>query len=128
MLQAGNTVTVTVRNPRYESRHLYANNYNGPKFEEYTGTVVYDKWHGDELVGLTTNQPGFPLRVLSKKNIVKVEGADFVHTPVVSETKTIFVEGTKGNSYVVTIHNGKKSCTCAGFSFRKTCKHLDLLI
>ena len=35
------------------------------------------------------------------------------------------VPGSNGSSYEIKLENGTpKTCTCAGFSFRKTCKHL----
>jgi hypothetical protein len=38
-------------------------------------------------------------------------------------TKT--VAGTKGKTYVVTtLPTGRQTCTCPGFTFRRTCKHL----
>jgi hypothetical protein len=38
-------------------------------------------------------------------------------------TKT--VAGSKGKSYTVTtLPTGRKTCTCSGYTFRKTCKHI----
>jgi uncharacterized Zn finger protein len=43
----------------------------------------------------------------------------------VSDTpKTIKIAGSKGAFYTVTVHGTKKTCTCAGFSFRRSCKHI----
>lgn len=40
---------------------------------------------------------------------------------------TIVIEGSNGNEYAVTIENGvATSCTCPGYTFRKTCKHLAM--
>lgn len=35
---------------------------------------------------------------------------------------------SKGNEYIVEEDNGKYSCTCAGFSFRGKCKHIEAVI
>lgn len=123
MLIVGNNVTVKVRNPLYHARSRYANGYNGPEFTEYTGTVVHEKWYGDDKIGLTTDVRGYPVRVLSRHNIVEVGGAKLDYTPVKSARKTITVQGSKGNTYIVTKENGKATCTCPGYGFRKTCKH-----
>jgi hypothetical protein len=123
MLIVGNTVTVKVRNPLYHARDRYANGYNGPEFTEYTGTVVHEKWYGDDKIGLTTDVRGYPVRVLSRHNIVEVSGAKFEYVPVKSARETITVQGSKGNTYIVTKENGKATCTCPGYGFRKTCKH-----
>lgn len=46
---------------------------------------------------------------------------------IVGDTKTWTIQGSRGNSYVVvrTIH--RWSCTCPGFQFRKTCRHIKEL-
>jgi hypothetical protein len=125
MLTVGNSVTVKVRNPLYHARNRYANGYVGPEFAEYTGTVVHEKWHGDDKIGLTTDVRGYPVRVLSKSNIVEVSGAKVDYTPVKSDREIITVQGSKGNTYIVTKENGKVSCSCPGHQYRKTCKHVQ---
>ena len=127
MLTVGSTVTVKVRNSLYDMRDRYANGYVGPEFNEYTGIVVHEKWYGDDKIGLTTDMKHFPVRVLSRANIVEVMGAKVDYTPVKSNRETITVQGSKGNTYIVTKENGKASCTCPGFGFRKTCKHVQEL-
>ena len=128
MLTVGNTVTVKVRNSLYDMRDRYANSYVGPEFNEYTGIVVHEKWYGDDKIGLTTDMKHFPVRVLSLANIVEVMGAKVDYTPVKSTRETITVQGSKGNTYIVTKENGKATCTCPGFGFRKTCKHVQGLV
>lgn len=128
MLTVGNSVTVKVRNPLYHARDRYANGYVGPEFTEYTGTVVHEKWHGDDKIGLTTDVRGYPVRVLSKANIVEVSGAKVDYTPVKSDREVITVQGSKGNTYIVTKENGKVSCSCPGHQYRKTCKHVQELV
>ena len=125
MLTVGNTVTVKVRNSLYDVRDRYANGYVGPEFNEYTGIVVHEKWYGDDKIGLTTDMKHFPVRVLNRANIVEVMGAKVDYTPVKSTRETITVQGSKGNTYIVTKENGKASCTCPGYGFRKTCKHVQ---
>ena len=125
MLTVGNTVTIKVRNSLYDVRDRYANGYVGPEFNEYTGIVVHEKWYGDDKIGLTTDMKHFPVRVLSLANIVEVLGAKVDYTPVKSTRETITVQGSKGNTYIVTKENGKATCTCPGFGFRKTCKHVQ---
>ena len=127
MLTVGNTVTVKVRNSLYDVRDRYANCYVGPEYNEYTGIVVHEKWYGDDKIGLTTDMKHFPVRVLNRANIVEVMGAKVDYTPVKSSRETITVQGSKGNTYIVTKENGKATCTCPGFGFRKTCKHVQEL-
>ena len=128
MFNAGDVVTVKVRNSLYDVRDRYANGYVGPEFNEYTGIVVHEKWYGDDKIGLTTDMKHFPVRVLSRANIVEVMGAKVDYTPVQSTRETITVQGSKGNTYIVTKENGKVSCSCPGYGFRKTCKHVQELV
>lgn len=127
MLNVGQMVTVKVRNPLYHARDRYANGYIGPEFTEYTGTVVHEKWYGDDKIGLTTDVRGYPIRVLSRANIVEVSGAKVDYQPAKSSREVITVQGSKGQTYIVTKENGKASCTCPGYSFRKSCKHVQEL-
>lgn len=85
MLTIGQTVTVKVRNPLYPMRSRYANGYIGPEFYEYTGTVVHESWYGDDKIGLTTDVRGYPIRVISRANIVEVSGAKVDYQPAKSE-------------------------------------------
>lgn len=40
-------------------------------------------------------------------------------------TDTQVVQGAKGKQYIITtLPTGRKTCTCPGFSFRRTCKHI----
>lgn len=44
---------------------------------------------------------------------------------VKSATTTREVKGSKGAVYIVTTHpNGKVTCSCPGYTYRRTCKHL----
>ena len=35
------------------------------------------------------------------------------------------VEGSRGNTYTVKLSNGSYSCNCAGYGFRRKCRHID---
>lgn len=45
------------------------------------------------------------------------------HT-VTSDTQTWTVEGSRGAQYVVARNKNSWSCTCPGFQFRRSCKHV----
>ena len=123
MLTVGNEVTIKVRNALYDVRDRYANGYVGPEFNNYTGTIVREKFFATDEVGITTGDPRFPVRRIHRNRIVEVGGAKLDYTPVKSDRITKTVQGSKGNTYIVTAENGKATCTCQGFSFRKSCKH-----
>ncbi len=125
MLTVGNEVTIKVKNVMWPVRHRYANGVAGPEFNTYSGTIVREKWFGAEEIGITTGDPSFPFRRIHRSRIVEVGGAKVDYTPVKTETITKTVQGSKGNSYVVTKNGSNVRCTCPGYSFRKTCKHIQ---
>jgi hypothetical protein len=123
MLTVGNEVTIKVRNALYDVRHRYASGVVGPEFNIYTGIIVHEKWYGDDKIGITSDARGLPVRVIDRARIVEVGGATIDYAPVKSDRITKTVQGSKGNTYIVTAENGKATCTCQGYSFRKSCKH-----
>ena len=129
LLTVGNTVTIRVKNILWPNRHLYANGYVGPEFNVYTGTVMREKWFDSEEIGLTTDDPSFKFRRIMRHRIVEVNNkqVDYVK-PVEEKRIEITVQGSKGNAYTVVKEKGKKSCTCPGFGFRRTCKHIELVV
>ncbi len=128
MFNVGDTVTIKVRNALYDVRHRYANGYVGPEFNVYTGTIVREKFFDADEIGITTGDSRFPFRRIHRSQIVEVSGAKIDYTPVKSVREVITVQGSKGNTYIVTKENGKATCTCPGFGFRKTCKHVQELV
>jgi hypothetical protein len=123
MLEVGNTVTIKVQNVLWPVRHRYASGVAGPEFNFYTGTIMREKWFATDEIGITTGDPRFPFRRIHRSRIVEVGGAKIDYAPIKSDKITKTVQGSKGQTYIVTAENGKATCTCAGFQFRKTCKH-----
>ena len=129
LLTVGNTVTIKVKNILWLSRHLYAPGLVSQEFNTYTGTVMREKWFDSDEIGLTTNNPDFTFRRIMRHRIVEVNNkkVDYVK-PIEEKRIEITVQGSKGNSYTVVKEKGKKSCTCPGFSFRRTCKHIESVV
>lgn len=109
---------VIVRNPEHARQSVWF--FEQPEFFEYEGEEVKVKWATADELALSTGNPEFPFRIIQKSRIVKIDGKPFENKAV---TVTKVVKGSKGNEYVVTGSNGKWSCTCPGFQFRKSCKH-----
>ena len=86
--------------------------------------VTVPKWVDYPAIALSTGERNFPVRIIAKENIVKInnESTKFTAEPV--EKRTIKVNGSKGSTYLVTINGKYKSCTCAGFQFRRNCRHI----
>lgn len=79
---------------------------------------------------LSVNCQLAPVREFNLKNVVDIQyfdGIEAASNNVDSEVKILVVKGSKGDEYVVTKEGNKTSCTCLGFSFRRSCRHLSLI-
>lgn len=123
-LNVGDVVTIKVINPLYHTRDRSADGVVGPQFIEYTGTVIKQKWFKPNEIGLTTNDVLFPFRVLNIDRIVEVGGNKVDYSTTKSDTVTKTVQGSKGETYIVTKNGNNVHCTCNGYRFRNTCKHV----
>ena len=128
LLEIGKTVTIKVENIMWPSRHLYAVGVVKGEFNYYTGTIMREKWFAHDEIGITTGNPDFPFRRIRRERIVAVNGAGVVFSPPPKvERIEKVVEGSKGNTYTVIKDGSRATCTCPGYSFRKTCKHLVMV-
>lgn len=66
-------------------------------------------------------------RIIHTSVVVDLDVVSGTSSDVQTETKTIKVSGSKGEVYEVTLEDGRATCTCPAFTFRKTCKHLKAL-
>lgn len=55
------------------------------------------------------------------------DGREALKNKIQGETKTWTVEGSKGSKYVVVRAKNSWSCTCPGFQFRRSCRHITQL-
>ena len=109
---------VTVRNPLFGSdRYLVAQS----QYYTYVGEPVSLKHVGADSLALTTGIADFPIRVIPRSWILSIDGTVYTHTA--SQTLSKIVKGSKGEEYTVTL-GAKPTCTCTGFQFRRTCKHI----
>ena len=125
-LKAGELVTIKVKNPVWSMRNAYASYVQIPEFNTYTGRVVLN--HGavrSGQIGLTNDHPEFDLRVIDIERIVSLGDEEVVSEPNKPSSQAWTVQGSKGETYVVTLDHGRFDCTCPGFQFRKACKHVD---
>jgi len=91
--------------------------------EKFVGEVVPNfRWLTGDQVCLTTGDKYFPVRVLEKKWIVSIDGARV--EPRIEEPRTVVVPSSRGGEYLVTITGESRSCTCPGFTYRRTCRHV----
>lgn len=111
---------VRVRNPEF-GRDVWR--FVQPEFFEYTGSEVKLKHVGADELALSTGNPEWPVRVIQRKWIESIDGVAHI-VPASSKVLTRVVRGSKGEEYVVTGQGSTATCTCTGFAFRKTCKHV----
>lgn len=111
---------VKVQNPQFNRPGIWM--FDQPEFFEYEGEEVQVKWLNPNQIALSTGNPEFPFRVLNKSLIVSINNQAMEEKE--SSVKTFTVKGSRGDSYTVTVGSGKMHCTCSGFQFRKSCKHV----
>ena len=128
-LEAGQFVKIKVENVMWPYRDRYA--FSQPEFNYYEGQVLYEKWFKPNEVGITTGDPRFPFRRIQKERIVEVNGEESkfsqqsLSVPEDSEQRTISVKGSTGSLYEVQVGGGRgSSCSCKGYQFRGSCRHI----
>lgn len=94
--------------------------------ETFTGEIVPNfKWLSDARVCLTTGKPNFPVRVLEKRWITSVDGVE-TSPPPPARASVREVTGSRGEVYTVsTDEDGVATCSCKGFVYRRSCKHVS---
>jgi hypothetical protein len=60
-------------------------------------------------------------------NLEYADGRIAVQEAVKEDTETWLVAGSKGSKYTVVRTRNKWTCTCPGFQFRKSCRHIQEL-
>lgn len=124
MLQVGNDVVIKVRHVLWDVRHRYATGVVGPEFEYYSGTVTQQKYTNPDEIAITTNDPRIAFRRIQRSRIVEVGGVKIDYVPPSPNKIVKTIQGSKGDTYIVTKENGKTTCTCSGFQYRKACRHI----
>ena len=103
--------------------------YGKTQINTYEGMEMpTPKWIDYPALALSTGERVFPLRIIDRANIVSIDNAVVEHKITAEPVKkTIKVNGSKGSTYLVTINGKHKSCTCAGYQFRRSEEHTSEL-
>lgn len=116
----GSVVRVTTK---FVDNYIYATE----EFRYFTheGTVIPSpSWVMD---GFTmTADTNSKMRVISLQNIEKIEyiTGKGERVKAMGGIRVFKVKSkSKGSTYMVTMQNGKFSCDCLGFQYRKACRH-----
>lgn len=98
-----------------------------PDFQVYEGTIVPNyKWLNDRQFCMTGDDR-MKIRVIGLGMVKDIELVSGSMQNVNTDIKVFEVAGSKGNKYIVTKDSKGWTCTCSGFSFRKSCKHISEL-
>ncbi len=108
-----------VYNTMYERRTSYF--FEIPEFNYYEGDEVNVKWIKPEEIAVSTGLKDFSFRVIQRKYIREIDGKPYKFEVKPKKEEVRLVQGSNGKVYEVTSH----SCTCPGFTFRGTCKHVS---
>ena len=111
---------VQVRNTQFGRPNIWM--FEQPEFFEFEGDEFNAKWIDPTQLALTTGNPEWPVRVIARKNILSINNQTVEQ--IKSDVRTVKIKGSKGDEYIVTVGNGKINCTCSGFQFRRSCKHV----
>lgn len=116
---------VKTLNPRWDTRQSYF--FELQQFEEFEGEELPPpKWvDATANLVLSTGQEDFPMRIIPRNWIVEINGTTIAVPKPHAAIRQVQITGSKGSSYVVTL-GLVKTCTCSGFQFRRTCKHISI--
>ena len=126
----GQEVRLKVKNVMWPYRDRYAPGVIRDEYQIFEGKIVFEKWFNNQ-VGLTTDLPHFPMRVINVERIVEVDGkkskfdSQSLQTSNNGKRRRINVKGSRGNLYQVEVGGGRGSfCSCPGYQFRSHCRHI----
>lgn len=109
---------IRVENLLWPRRHLYF--FPIEQYEEYEGDEIAVKWVTQDQLALTTGLPDFTFRVIERSRILAIDDQPYEYKKALVKSGVKLVKGSKGQTYEVTAN----SCTCAGFTFRGSCRHI----
>ena len=98
-----------------------------PDHHVFEGTVLTShKWLNDRQFCMTGDET-MKVRVIDMSLVRDIELLSGTMQSVNTTAQVFEVSGSKGNKYIVTKDSKGWDCTCPGFSFRKSCKHVSEL-
>lgn len=112
---------IKVKNLMWARRAAYS--FDIPEHLEFDGEAVAPKWLSKDQMALRVDDLDVPVRVFDKNSILEIDGVKQNSKVEVTKPEVKLINGSKGKVYEVV---AGYSCTCPGFTFRGTCKHLEL--
>lgn len=109
-----------VHNTKWPIRDRYF--FEVEEFHFYEGDEVKVKWCKPEEIAISTGNPEFAFRIIQRRLIAEMDGKPYEFKVKEQKEEVKLVTGSNGKVYEVTSH----SCTCPGFTFRGSCKHIGV--
>ena len=122
--KVGSRVRVTTMYPNHV---VYRGDINGYVTYVREGIVVESIFKNPFNFAVKTGDPDHPVSEYNAKSqhVVKIDYVTGSAAQVATDKKAWKVKSSDGKKfYLVQRVNGKFSCTCTGFEFRKDCKHI----
>ena len=122
--KVGSRVRVTTV---YPNTYAYRGEFDNYVSKTREGIVVESIFRDPFMFAVKTGDPDHPVSEFNAKSqhVVQIEYVTGSATQVATDRKAWKVKSSDGKKfYIVERVNGKFSCTCTGFEFRKDCKHV----
>ena len=116
---------VTVRTRLYQPSFHRADSYCE---HEITGEQLDNiKWLKPDEIAISNPAHPNKFSILHKKNIlwIRDNNGKKATVKIDPEYRQWTVKGSKGNEYLVIRQKGKFQCSCLGFTYRGSCKHIS---
>ena len=109
---------VTIRN---STKH---NTFSPSTFTYIGELVATPSWVPYDAIAMTTGESGkFRVRIIAKEDIISIDGEETV--TLKPSKRVVQISGSKGDVYTVELSDKGNNCTCSGFQFRRTCRHIQ---
>ena len=96
----------------------------GPATVTFSGKVLPSyKWLSDREFCVTGDEQ-MPVRVINMRSVRSLNMISGQTRTVNTQDQVFTVKGSRGDTYVVTKNSKGWACTCRGFEFRKSCRHI----
>lgn len=117
--EAGSVVTIELENALSRGQIP-----PGPATITFSGKVLPSyKWLSDREFCITGDDQ-MPVRVINMKSVRSLNLVSGQTRTVNTQDQVFTVKGSKGDTYVVTKNSKGWTCSCKGFEFRKSCRHI----
>ena len=96
------------------------------EFEFFEGDIIPNpRWVSSDFITMTTNDSFFPIRIIKKSEITKIDDQIYANESIDMDPKKFLIAGSKNKTYQVSMINNFWSCECVGFQYRGNCKHVN---